>query len=126
MRDPVPADPKLDALLKAQKLEQSLLFQEQPSKEQELELHLLGFCMAQLGRRHQQLEPLPGASIEELLNHNDLHHRRIDAPRHPEREEFPLMIRVRCKFLLIFYVLRKFPLIFFVLRRFPQFVAGSN
>ena len=95
MRDPVPTDPKLDALLKAQKLEQSLLFQEQPSQEQELELHLLGFCMAQLGRRHQQLEPLPGASIDELLNHNDLHHRRIDAPRHPEREEFPLMIVFR-------------------------------
>ena len=95
MRDPVPTSPKLDALRKAQQLEQSLLFQEQPSQAQELELHLLGFCMAQLGRRHQPLDPLPGASIDELLNHNDLHHRRIDAPRHPEREEFPLMIVFR-------------------------------
>ena len=91
----MPTNPKLDALRKAQQLEQSLLFQEPPVQEQELELHLLGFCMAQLGRRHQQLEPLPGASIDELLNHNDLHHRRIDAPRHPEREEFPLMIVFR-------------------------------
>ena len=95
MRDPAPTNPKLDALRKAQQLEQSLLFQEPPAQEQGLELHLLGFCMAQLGRRHQQLEPLPGASIDELLNHNDLHHRRIDAPRHPEREEFPLMIVFR-------------------------------
>ena len=95
MRDPVSTNPKLDALRKAQQLEQSLLFQEPPAQEQELELHLLGFCMAQLGRRHQQLEPLPGASIDELLNHNDLHHRRIDAPRHPEREESPLMIVFR-------------------------------
>ena len=95
MRDPVPTSPKLDALRKAQQLEQSLLFQEQPSQAQELELHLLGFCMAQLGRRHQPLDPLPGASIDELLNHNDLHHRRIDAPRHPELEEFPLLIVFR-------------------------------
>ena len=95
MSDPAPTNPKLDALREAQQLEQSLLFQEPPAQEQELELHLLGFCMAQLGRRHQQLEPLPGASIDELLNHNDLHHRRIDAPRHPDREEFPLMIVFR-------------------------------
>jgi len=95
MRDPVSTNPKLDALRKTQQLEQSLLFQEPPAQEQELELHLLGFCVAQLGRRYQQLEPLPGASIDELLNHNDLHHRRIDAPRHPEREESPLMIVFR-------------------------------
>jgi ABC-type bacteriocin/lantibiotic exporter with double-glycine peptidase domain len=61
----VSTNPKLDALRKAQQLEQSLLFQEPPVQEQELELHLLGFCMAQL------------------------------APRHPEREEFPLMIVFR-------------------------------
>lgn len=85
-------NPSLDALRNAQQLEQSLLFEESPSQEQELELNLLGFCMAQLGRRNQRLEPLPGASIDELLNHNDLHHRRIDAPRHPDREECPLMV----------------------------------
>ncbi len=80
-----------NALLEAQQIEQSLL-QEQSVHEHQLELALLGFCVAQLGRRDHPLVPLPGASIEELLNHNDLHHRMVEVPRHLEQVEVPLLI----------------------------------
>ena len=76
----------------AERIEQSLLFQEQSVLEQQLELELLGFCVAKLGRRDHPLEPLPGASIEELLNYNDFHHRLAETPRHLERIEVPLLI----------------------------------
>ncbi len=92
MSTPISPDTTQNALLEAQQIEQSLLFQDQPVREQQLELELLGFCVAQLGRRDHPLVPLPGASIEELLNHNDLHHRMVEAPRHLERVEVPLLI----------------------------------
>lgn len=80
------------ALLAAQSLELALLFDEAPNDNQDASLRLLGFCMAELGRRHQTLEPLPGGSIEKLLNHNDIHHRRVEVPRHPHQDEVPLMV----------------------------------
>jgi ABC-type bacteriocin/lantibiotic exporter with double-glycine peptidase domain len=80
------------ALLAAESLESALLFQEAPNDDQDASLRLLGFCLAELGRRHQPLEPLPGASIEALLNHNDIHHRRVEVPRHPQGDEVPLMV----------------------------------
>ena len=55
------------ALLAAQSLESALLFEEAPNDDQDASLRLLGFCLAELGRRHKPLEPLPGASIEALL-----------------------------------------------------------
>lgn len=92
MSAPISPDTTQNALLEAQQIEQSLLFQDQPVREQQLELELLGFCVAQLGRRDHPLVPLPGASIEELINHNDLHHRMVEAPRNLERVEVPLLI----------------------------------
>lgn len=80
------------ALLAAQSLESALLFEEAPNDHQDSSLRLLGFCLAELGRRNQPLEPLPGASIEALLNHNDIHHRRVEVPRHPQGDEVPLMV----------------------------------
>ena len=80
------------ALLAAESLESALLFEEAPNDDQDASLRLLGFCLAELGRRHQPLEPLPGASIEALLNHNDIHHRRVEVPRHPQQDEVPLMV----------------------------------
>jgi ABC-type bacteriocin/lantibiotic exporter with double-glycine peptidase domain len=80
------------ALLAAQSLESALLFEEAPNDDQDSSLRLLGFCLAELGRRNQPLEPLPGASIEALLNHNDIHHRRVEVPRHPQGDEVPLMV----------------------------------
>jgi ABC-type bacteriocin/lantibiotic exporter with double-glycine peptidase domain len=80
------------ALRQAAALERELLFAEPPELSQQQELRLLGFCMTRLGRRQQQLQPLAGASITELLNHNDIHHRRIEAPRDLEQSEYPLLI----------------------------------
>lgn len=85
-------NPSRDALLAARNLEGQLLFAQPPEPNQDPELQLLGFCLRQLGQRQLHLEPLPGASIAELLNHNDIHHRKVDAPRDPVRQEFPLLI----------------------------------
>lgn len=81
-----------DALLAARTLEDQLLFAQPAEPNQEPELKLLGFCLRQLGERKLLIEPLPGASIAELLDHNDIHYRRIDAPRDPVNQEFPLLI----------------------------------
>ena len=82
----------LNALLAAQRIEEELLFSESPDQTGQTELRLLGFCLAKLGRRNQTLQPLTGATIEQLLNHNDIHHRQIVAPNDPANQEFPLLI----------------------------------
>jgi ABC-type bacteriocin/lantibiotic exporter with double-glycine peptidase domain len=81
-----------EALLAARNLETELLFSQPAEPNQDPELRLLGFCLRQLGERQLPLAPLPGASMAELLNHNDIHHRRIDAPRDPVAQEFPLLV----------------------------------
>ena len=81
-----------EALLAAQNLEAELLFAQPQELNQDPALRLLGFCLRHLGAKQLELDPLPGASIEELLDHNDIHHRRIDRPRDPARQEFPLLI----------------------------------
>jgi ABC-type bacteriocin/lantibiotic exporter with double-glycine peptidase domain len=81
-----------DALLAARSLESQLLFDQPPEANQDPELQLLGFCLRQLGERRFPLAPLPGASMAELLDHNDIHHRRVTTPRDPSAEEFPLMV----------------------------------
>jgi ABC-type bacteriocin/lantibiotic exporter with double-glycine peptidase domain len=81
-----------EALLAARNLEDELLFTQPPQPDQDPGLKLLGFCLCQLGARHVQLEPLPGAAIQQLLDHNDIHHRRIDPPRDPASQECPLLI----------------------------------
>jgi len=92
MDHPDPQAASEQALLAAQSLESALLFEEEANDDQDASLRLLGFCLAELGRRHQPLEPLPGASIEALLNHNDIHHRRVEVPRHIQMNEVPLMV----------------------------------
>ena len=92
MDHPDPQAASEQALLAAQSLETALLFEEEANDDQDASMRLLGFCLAELGRRHQPLEPLPGASIEALLNHNDIHHRRVEVPRHLQKNEVPLMV----------------------------------
>jgi ATP-binding cassette subfamily B protein len=81
-----------EALLAAHKLEDELLFTQPPQLDQDPGVQLLGFCLRQLGSRHVQLEPLPGASIQQLLDHNDIHHRRVEPPRDLASQECPLLI----------------------------------
>ena len=85
-------NPGREALLQARALEEELLFSDTPENEGEIELRLLGFCMAKLGRRQKRLQPLSGASIKELLNFNDIHHRKIETPRDPNQAEYPLLV----------------------------------
>jgi ATP-binding cassette subfamily B protein len=85
-------NPSQEALKHASALENELIFSAQKEATENIEMRLLGFCMSQLGQRNFSFEPLDGANIQELLNHNDIHHRRIDAPRNPHESEFPLLI----------------------------------
>lgn len=82
-----------EALLEAQRLESELLFSQPPDTDQDPELRLLGFCLRQLGERQLLPAPLPGASFVELLDHNDIHHRRIEAPLDAAcSQECPLLV----------------------------------
>ena len=75
-----------DALLAARQIEDQLLFEQPEEPSGDTSLLLLGFCLRQLGQRQLKLEPLPGGSIVQLLDHNDIHHRRVTAPRDPSRQ----------------------------------------
>ncbi len=86
------SDHSQEALLQAKSLELDLLFSPTVEGDEQAEMRLLGFCMAQLGRRELKLEPLPGGSIDELLNYNDIYHRLIEAPSQPASEECPVLI----------------------------------
>lgn len=55
-------------------------------------LRLLGFCLHHLGVGRQSISSLPGATIQELLDHNDIHHRPVKAPLPPISNEYPLLI----------------------------------
>ena len=81
-----------EALLAARQIEDQLLFEQPEEPSGDTPLQLLGFCLRQLGLRKVKLEPLPGGSIVQLLDHNDIHHRLVTSPRDPSRQEFPLLI----------------------------------
>ena len=80
------------ALRAVQQIEAQLLFEQPEASSGDPGLQLLGFCLRQLGQRRVQLEGLPNGSIVELLNHNDIIHRCVAAPRDPMRQEYPLLI----------------------------------
>jgi ATP-binding cassette subfamily B protein len=82
----------LDALLAARQIEDQLLLEQLEEPSGDTLLKLLGFCLRQLGQRQLRLEPLPGGTMAQLLDHNDIHHRRITAPSNPTSQEFPLLI----------------------------------
>ena len=90
------------ALESAQELEDQLLFSSDDYSDINPDLQLLGFCMMKLGLRNKPLSSLPSASVVQLLDYNDIHHREIEAPKDlstnhwdldPTNDnEFPLMI----------------------------------
>ena len=90
------------ALQSARNLEEELLFTAPPEADLTPDLRLIGFCMSKLGQRNLQLASKPGADVVQLLDYNDIHHRRVSAPRDlstnhwdldPDNDnEFPLMI----------------------------------
>ena len=90
------------ALQEARNLQEELLFSTPPEADLTPDLRLIGFCMSKLGQRDLQLASKPQANIVQLLDYNDIHHRRVSAPRDlstnhwdldPDNDnEFPLMI----------------------------------
>jgi len=80
------------AMRAVQQIEAQLLFDEPDAASGDPGLQLLGFCLRQLGQRRVQLAGLPNATILELLDHNDINHRCVDAPQDPMRQEYPLLI----------------------------------
>ena len=91
-----------DALLSAKHIEEELLFGFSSNDNHQPEIRVIGFCLYKLGRRDQKIEPLTDATIVELLDYNDIHHRSVILPRDlstrhwdldPTNDnEFPLMI----------------------------------
>ncbi|MFL0769781.1 MAG: ATP-binding cassette domain-containing protein [Prochlorococcus sp.] len=81
-----------NALIAASDLERRLLFTTPPDNSQHAELRLIGFCMARLGRKSQKLELAATETIQQLLDHNDIQHRRIEAPHDFQHGEYPLLI----------------------------------
>ena len=80
------------ALVEAQQLERTLLFERSHHENHDPALRLLGFCLHRLGQPWRRLTPLPAASFQDLLNANDIHHRAVNAPRDPTASEFPLLL----------------------------------
>ena len=81
-----------DALLAARQIEAQLLFAPVDEPSADPALQLPGFCLRQLGPPQLRLQPLPGGPIVQPLDPNDIHHRRVRAPRDPASQEFPPLL----------------------------------
>ncbi len=85
--------PKLNALQTGLDIERSLKFNDPSTVEfDEPLLRLIGFCIVHLGGRPSNLQPLPNHPIDDVLNHNDIHHRRVEISTTNISHEFPLLI----------------------------------
>lgn len=80
------------ALRKVDDLETDLLLDFVEELNPQHDLRLIGFCLRRLKSPLHSLISVPGADISVQLDHNDIHHRRVDAPREPRNHEFPLLI----------------------------------
>lgn len=80
------------AMQQVDALEHDLLLVTSEDLSPQRDLRLIGFCMRHMQSPHQSLIAMPGADIGVQLDHNDIHHRRVDPPREPWRSEFPMLI----------------------------------
>ena len=84
---------KLSALNKGLNVERDLDFSDSSSYQtSDTALRLIGFCLVHLGGRPFNLQSLPNESIDNVLNHNDIHHRRVDISTFHICKEYPLLI----------------------------------
>ena len=83
---------KQSALLRGLSIERSLTFSDKHNHADDPTLRLIGFCLLKLGSRTFSLQPLPNSSIEEVLNHNDIHHRSINISGFNLSQEVPILI----------------------------------
>ena len=80
------------ALQQVDALERDLLLQSSKDLFPQHELRLIGFCLRHLQAPWRPLIAIPDAEISDQLDHNDIHHRRVDPPREPWSSEFPMLI----------------------------------
>ena len=80
------------ALQQVDALESDLLLQSSEDLLPQHELRLIGFCLRHLQAPWRPLIAIPDADISVQLDHNDIHHRRVDPPREPWSSEFPMLI----------------------------------
>ena len=90
------------ALFAAHELENQLLLKSKGDKYEIENLRLIGFCLSRLKCRNIKLEYRDDLDIIELLNFNDIHHRRVSKPdnlssnnwqlNQNQNNEYPMMI----------------------------------
>ena len=85
-------DSRQRALRQVGDLENDLLLEVVEELNPNRDLRLIGFCLRRLKAPVRTLVSIPGADISVQLDHNDIHHRRVDSPRDPRRNEFPMLI----------------------------------
>ena len=85
-------DSRKRALQQVDDLENDLLIEVVQDRDPDHDLRLIGFCLRRLKAPARSLIAIPGADISVQLDHNDIHHRRVDSPRDPWNHEFPMLI----------------------------------
>ena len=85
-------DSRQHALRQINDLENDLLLEVVEELNPQRDLRLIGFCLRRLKAPARSLVFMPGADISVQLDHNDIHHRRVDSPRDPWSKEFPMLI----------------------------------
>lgn len=83
-----------DVFTSIRQLRSQLLFRVDALTEGDERLRLIGFCLRQMGIAVPTLSACPGGIVE-VLDHNDLCHRRIRLPADVARSEYPLLIVFR-------------------------------
>ena len=85
-------DSRKRALQQVDYLEKELIFEVVEQADPHRDLRLIGFCLRRLKAPARSLIAMPDADISFQLDHNDIHHRRVDSPREPWKSEFPMLI----------------------------------
>lgn len=80
------------ALRQVDDIENNLLLDAARDLDPHRDLRLIGFCLHRLKAPARSLISISDADIGEQLDHNDIHHRRVDSPREPWNREFPMLI----------------------------------
>ena len=80
------------ALAKAKDLQNRPYSENQGSSYRDTNLRLLGFCLAKLGRKNQTLHNQDCESIKDLLDFNDIYHRKVDINQVDLKGETQLLI----------------------------------
>lgn len=81
-----------EALLEAKEIQGSLFTQYTSQDAEDANLRLLGFCLSKLGDKNHELVTKSNSSIQELLNYNDIYHRRVSINKRDNSGESQMLI----------------------------------